>query len=286
MKIANIADRAVLIDAGGRAVDIQSASSGEFGPGLRDLYVHWSEFCDWAATADLASCGATDHDDADLGSPSPEPRQVFAIGLNYSEHANESGFEQPDKLPPIFTKYVSAMTGPVSTVELPKDGNTDWEIELTVVMGKEAHRVSEAEAWDYVAGLTAAQDLSERVTQLQGPAPQFGFGKSYPGFLPIGPCLVTPDEFSDKNAIGLSCSIDGETMQDGNTRDLIFTVAQLIQGISAVVTLYPGDVILTGTPSGIGAGRDPQRFLRPGETLSSRIEGIGELRQTFVDSQD
>ncbi|WP_129358484.1 MULTISPECIES: fumarylacetoacetate hydrolase family protein [Micrococcaceae] len=282
MKIANLSNRVVLIDSKGRAVDVERASSGKFGPAAQDIYTHWSEFSAWAGRTDISSITATDYEATELGSPTPEPRQIFAIGLNYSEHANESGFQEPDKLPPIFTKYVSAMTGPVSSVELPRDGNTDWEVELTVVIGKEAHLVSKDQAWDYVAGLTAAQDLSERITQTNGPAPQFGFGKSFPGFLPVGPYVVTPDEFPDRDAISLSCEIDGETMQAGNTRDLIFSVAQLIEGISQVVTLYPGDLILTGTPAGIGNGRNPPRFLQAGEVLTSRIEGIGELQQSFT----
>ncbi|KIC70127.1 fumarylacetoacetate hydrolase family protein [Kocuria rhizophila] len=282
MKIANVSGRAALITADGRAVDIERASYGAYGPDLPSVYERWAEFLDWSGNADWSSAPAQEFTEHSLGSPSPQPRQILAIGLNYSAHAAESGFEQPDTLPPVFTKFVSALTGPYTTVELPEGGHTDWEVELTVVIGKEAHRVAAADAWDHVAGVTVAQDLSERITQLDGPAPQFGFGKSFPGFLPVGPYLVTADELPDRDAVDLSCDIDGEVVQSGNTRDLIFPVAQLIEGLSRVVTLYPGDLIITGTPDGIGAGRTPQRFLQDGEVLTSRIAGIGELRQTFV----
>lgn len=285
MKFANLSGRAVLVDDAGRAVDVEQASGGQFGPEPAEVYPRWAQFSAWAASADLSGAQAQEFDAADLGSPSPAPRQVFAIGLNYGSHAEESGFETPDQLPPVFTKYQSSLSGPVTTVELPKDGTTDWEVELTVVIGQGGHAISAEDAWEHVAGLTVAQDLSERVTQLQGPAPQFGFGKSFPGFCPVGPWLVTPEELPEKDALDLSCAIDGKTMQSGNTRDMLFSVAQLIEGLSRVVTLCPGDLILTGTPDGIGMSRDPKRFLQDGEVLTSRIEGIGELRQTFVAGQ-
>jgi 2-keto-4-pentenoate hydratase/2-oxohepta-3-ene-1,7-dioic acid hydratase in catechol pathway len=133
-----------------------------------------------------------------------------------------------------------------------------------------------------VAGLTVGQDLSERVSQLAGPAPQFGLGKSFAGFGPVGPWLVTPDEFENPDDLELGCSIDGEQVQKGRTSELIFSVPQLIEGLSRTVALLPGDVIFTGTPAGVGLGRNPQRFIQPGETLVSWVEGIGELRQSFI----
>jgi 2-keto-4-pentenoate hydratase/2-oxohepta-3-ene-1,7-dioic acid hydratase in catechol pathway len=142
--------------------------------------------------------------------------------------------------------------------------------------------VSEKDAWRHVAGLTIGQDLSERAVQLAGPVPQFSLGKSYPGFSPIGPVIVTPDEFSDPNDLALGCAVDGEVLQDGRTKDLIFSVPELVARLSAVLPLLPGDVIFTGTPSGVGMARDPQRFLVPGTTLVSTIEGIGELRNPLV----
>lgn len=283
MRIANVDSRAVLMTSAEAGIDIHTASEKRFGPDLASVYEHWEAFSAWAKDAGDRSVDVA-ADRSLLGSPSPAPRQVLAIGLNYSEHAAESGFAQPDRLPPVFTKFPTCITGPDTEVVLPEGGNTDWEVELVAIIGREAKNVPAADAWAYVAGLSVGQDISERVSQLAGPAPQFGLGKSFAGFGPIGPWLVTPDEFNDPNDLELSCSIDGELVQKGRTKDLIFSVPQLIEGLSAILTLLPGDVIFTGTPAGVGVGRNPQRFLQPGETLTSRVEGIGELTQTFVEA--
>lgn len=177
--------------------------------------------------------------------------------------------------PVVFTKFSSSLAGPGDTVTLPTDG-IDWEVELTLVIGKEAHGVRREDAWGTVAGLTIGQDLSNRAVQFRGPAPQFSMGKSFPGFTPVGPVVVTPDEMPNRDDLALSCELNGETLQDGRTGDLIFDVPELIARLTEIVTLYPGDLILTGTPAGVGFGRKPPRFLVPG-VLTSRIEGIGEL---------
>jgi 2-keto-4-pentenoate hydratase/2-oxohepta-3-ene-1,7-dioic acid hydratase in catechol pathway len=169
-------------------------------------------------------------------------------------------------------------------VRLPEGGHTDWEVELVVVLGRQAHHIDPAAAWDHVAGLCVGQDISERITQMQGPAPQFGLGKSFPGFAPMGPWLVTPDEFADPDNLELGCSVDGRQVQHGTTRDLIFPVPALIAKLSAITPLLPGDVVFTGTPAGVGMGRTPQRYLADGEHLTSYVEGIGELSQTFYSS--
>ncbi|MFD0020701.1 fumarylacetoacetate hydrolase family protein [Streptomyces sp. NPDC058382] len=279
MRIANISGRLVLI-ADRRAIDVEQASGGAFPADPQAVYERWAEFRAWAEAATLPA--GKPFEVSDLGSPVPAPRQTLAIGLNYREHAAESGFVAPEGLPPVFTKYVTSISGPVTEVTLPPNGHTDWEVELVAVIGTRAEKVSEADAWSHVAGLAAGQDISERVVQLAGPAPQFSLGKSFPGFAPIGPWLVTPDEFANPDDLELSCSINGEEVQKGRTRDLIFSVPALIAGLSAVLPLLPGDVIFTGTPAGVGLGRDPQRWLAPGDELVSTIEGIGELRQTFV----
>ncbi|MFK4272754.1 fumarylacetoacetate hydrolase family protein [Streptomyces milbemycinicus] len=279
MRIANLASRLVLITADG-AVDVQKAGAGLFSSDPQAVYDRWAEFRDWAAQADLT--GAVPFDPVALGAPTPAPRQVFAIGLNYREHVTEAGFTTPEGMPPVFTKYATSITGPVTQVILPKGGHTDWEVELVVVVGRRTYRVSEADAWSHVAGLTVGQDISERVIQMAGPAPQFSLGKSFPGFAPMGPWLVTPDEFDDPDDLELTCAINGEEVQRGRTRQLIFSVPALIAKLSAVLPLLPGDVIFTGTPAGVGLGRSPQRWLAPGDELVSSIEGIGELRQRFV----
>lgn len=281
MRIANVDNRAVVLVSDDRGVDVEAASGGRFGPDLADLYQRWDEFRAWGASLGEAAADVR-FDRSWLGSPSPAPRQVFAIGLNYSDHAKESGFEQPENLPPVFTKFQTCITGPDTAVVIPEGGNVDWEVELVAVIGKETKNVSAAEAWDYVAGLSVGQDISERVSQLRGPAPQFGLGKSFPGFGPVGPWLVTVDEFENPDDLELGCSLDGEEVQKGRTSELIFSIPALIEGLSATVTLLPGDIIFTGTPAGVGVGRNPKRFIQPGETLVSRIEGIGEMTQTFV----
>ncbi|WP_123026558.1 fumarylacetoacetate hydrolase family protein [Mycolicibacterium stellerae] len=281
MRFANYEGRATIVVTETTGVDVETVSNGKFGPDPAEVLGHWEVFVDWARNADLTGPTVA-IDRSRLGPPSPEPTQVFAIGLNYSEHAAESGFEVPDRLPPVFTKFQSSLTGPYTTVALPAGGNTDWEVELVAIIGRVTRAVSEVEAWSCVAGLSVGQDISERVSQLAGPAPQFSLGKSFPGFSPFGPWLVTPDEFANPDDLEIACEIDGEEVQRGRTSELIFNVPQLISILSRQVTLYPGDLIFTGTPAGVGVGRDPQRFLKPGETLHSWIPGIGEIKQTFV----
>lgn len=279
MRIANLSGRLTLI-VDGRAVDVEQASGGRFAADPQAVYERWEEFRTWANTTGLPTGDA--FAPVNLGSPAPAPRQTLAIGLNYRDHASESGFAAPEGLPPVFTKFVTSITGPVTEVTLPEGGHTDWEVELVVVIGGCAEAVSETDAWQHVAGLAVGQDISERVVQLAGPAAQFSLGKSFPGFAPIGPWLVTPDEFDNPDDLELRCAINGEEVQKGRTRDLIFSVPALIAGLSAVLPLLPGDVIFTGTPAGVGLGRHPQRWLAAGDELVSTIEGIGELRQTFV----
>lgn len=283
MRLANVKGRAVLVTSESSGIDVADASDSTFGPDLGAVYARWDEFRVWAEedSTTRAQPGVS-FGVRDLGCVSPVPRQIFAIGLNYRAHAAESGFAEPVDLPPTFTKFASSLAGPDTVVSLPEGGNTDWEVELVVVIGRAAHRVGRDEAWDYVAGVTVGQDLSERIVQLRGPAPQFGLGKSFPGFAPVGPWLVTPNELAYRDDLALGCAINGETVQDGRTGDLIFPVARLVSELSQIVELYPGDLIFTGTPAGVGVGRDPQRFLQPGDELVSWIEGVGELRQTFV----
>jgi 2-keto-4-pentenoate hydratase/2-oxohepta-3-ene-1,7-dioic acid hydratase in catechol pathway len=279
VRIANLSGRLVLLTDAGSAVDVERLSEGRFAADPHAIYSRWVEFREWASTVELPA-GAP-FEARDLGAPSPAPRQILAAGLNYRDHAAESGFAVPDGLPPVFTKFVSSLTGPVTDVRLPAEGHTDWEIELVVVIGATAYRVAEQDAWSHVAGLTAGQDISERRTQLAGPAPQFSLGKSYPGFTPTGPCLVTPDAVPDPDDLALGCAINGEAVQKARTSDLLFPVPALISKLSTVLPLYPGDLVFTGTPAGVGLGRNPQRWLADGDELVSYVTGIGELRQTF-----
>ncbi len=276
MKLANVDDRATIVTPNG-GVDVAEASAGRIGPALSSVYAEWPEFVEMVPT--LSTAPAAPIDDSRLGAPSPEPRQVFAIGLNYRSHAAESGATVPE-IPATFTKFPACITGPFAEVELPS-GTVDWEVELVVVMGRHADRVAAADAWAHVAGLTIGQDLSERTVQFAAGA-QFSLGKSYRGFAPMGPWLVTPDELGDPDDLALGCRIGVETVQEARTRDMVFGVGQLIEELSAVVPLLPGDVIFTGTPEGVGFTRTPARFLAPGDVLESWIDGIGTMRQSFV----
>lgn len=280
MRIANVAGRLTLrLDNGD--VDVERATGGTFPADPQQAFERWDELRTWFSAQDPSTLSVVPAAEiGKLGPSAPRPRQVFAIGLNYREHAAEAGHAVPEH-PPTFTKYPSCLTGPAGSITLP-EGHVDWEVELVAVIAREAHQVSAQDAWSYVAGLTVGQDISERVQQLAGPVPQFSLAKSHPGFGPLGPVLVTPDEFDDPDDLELGCSINGETAQKGRTSDLIFPIPELIARLSATVTLYPGDLIFTGTPAGVGLGRSPQQYLRAGDELVSYIEGIGEMRHQFV----
>jgi len=276
MRIGNVSGRLTLLGEGG-GIDVERASQGRFAADPQAVYAHWAAFRRWADELRGGTVVAVADDQ--LGAPAPSPAQVFGIGLNYRDHAAESGLPLPDR-PATFTKFPTCLTGPCADVTLPS-AMVDWEVELVVVIGERAYRVDEARAWQYVAGLTVGQDLSERVVQW-GAGGQFSLGKSFPGFGPMGPCLVTPDALANPDDLALGCSVNGEPMQESRTSDMVFSISRLISELSAVLPLLPGDVIFTGTPAGIGATRKPPRFLQPGDTVTSFIEGIGTLRNRCV----
>lgn len=278
MRLANIDGRAVILLGDGR-VDIGDESNGEFGPAMQEVLNRWDDFLLW--------CGVAKEKWASAGPPGPfdavitDPRQVFAVGLNYRAHALESGLPIPE-VPLVFTKFSSSIAPPRGELELPT-AEVDWEVEVAVVIGRAARRIDARDAWRHVAGITAAQDYSARDVQMAGGSkPQFSLGKSFSGFTPLGPVLVTPDEYDDPDAIDLSCAINGEVVQSSNTADLIFSVPQIVAYLSHIVTLQPGDVILTGTPSGVGLGMTPPRYLVPGDVVTTVVAGVGELEQRCV----
>ncbi|MGV9734044.1 fumarylacetoacetate hydrolase family protein [Rhodococcus aetherivorans] len=275
MRFANYAGRAAVTD-GTRAVYVADASNGKFADEPDRIYAVWDEFTAWAQTVDPAEGFALEP--AKLEAPSPQPRQVFAVGLNYAEHARESGLDKPTE-PAVFTKFPSSVSGPQTVLELPTD-TVDFEAELVAVVGRYSYRVPETQGWEHIAGLTVGQDISERTRQLTGPAPQFSLGKSFPGFSPTGPWLVTPDELDRRDDLGIGCSINGQVMQNGRTDDLIFSVPAIVAKLSAILPLLPGDLIFTGTPSGVGGARKPPVFLRDGDILETWVEGIGTITST------
>lgn len=281
MKLANAGGRAAIVHDDG-CTDIETASRGAFGPDIQSVYTQWPAFCEWAARGDWAATAAdAAPDPLDLEAVSPRPAQVLAVGLNYRAHALESGLALPE-VPLVFTKFPSSVAAPHGAVELPTD-QVDWEVEVAVVMGRAAQCVSQAEAWGHVAGITGAQDFSARDVQMRGgSAPQFSLGKSFAGFTPLGPVLVTVDEFDDPDAIRLECRVNDELVQASSTADLIFPVSALVSYLSHIVTLQPGDVILTGTPSGVGLGMSPPRYLQPGDMVTTLVEQVGEMRHECV----
>ncbi|MGI9335656.1 MAG: fumarylacetoacetate hydrolase family protein [Gammaproteobacteria bacterium] len=215
------------------------------------------------------------------GPPVANVGKVVCIGLNYSDHAKETNMPIPEE-PIVFMKGTSAITGPNDDVVLPRGAEKgDWEVELGVVIGRHAKYVSEADALDYVAGYCVVNDVSERHLQLEGTG-QWVKGKTCDTFCPFGPWLVTADEVPDPQALDMWLDVDGHRYQNGNTRTMIFSVAQIVSYLSGFVSLYPGDLIATGTPPGVGAGLKPPVFLKPGNVMHVGIEGLGEQTQNVL----
>jgi len=274
MRLGNVNGRAVIMLADG-VVDVEEASRGEFGPEVAGLLDTWERFTRWASAA-ADDWVVVPVQEPEYDAVVPRPGQVFAVGLNYRAHALESGLPLPE-VPLVFTKFPSSIAAPRGRLDLPTD-QVDWEVEVAVVIGRAAHKVSRADAWDHVAGVTGSQDFSARDVQLAGGAkPQFSLGKSFSGFTPLGPLLVTPDEYPDRDAIALECRINGTTVQSSSTADLIFPVSAIVSYLSHIVTLRPGDVILTGTPSGVGLGMNPPRYLTPGDEVTTVVELAGAM---------
>ena len=217
-------------------------------------------------------------DDIRLGSPICRPSKIVCVGLNYAKHAQESGMEVPSE-PVLFFKASSAIVGPFDEVILPKNSKkSDWEVELAIVIGAKASYVSEENAMDHVAGYVLHNDISEREYQLERLG-QWVKGKSCDTFAPLGPFLATTEEIEDPHNLNMWLKLNGKTMQDSNTSDLIFRIPKLVSYISEFMTLLPGDVISTGTPFGVGLGLDPQMFLKGGDVMELGIEGLGVARQ-------
>ncbi|MGE4483116.1 fumarylacetoacetate hydrolase family protein [Acidocella sp.] len=212
----------------------------------------------------------------------PRPLNFVCVGLNYADHAAETGGRIP-KEPILFLKSLSAFCGPYDDIVIPPGSRkTDWEVELGVVIGAKASHVSEAAALDYVAGYTVVNDVSERAYQTER-AGQWDKGKGCDRFGPVGPYLVTKDEVPDPQALKLFCEVDGQMMQDGTTANMIFGVRRLVSYVSQFFTLYPGDIIATGTPAGVGMGKKPEPvFLRPGQSLRLGVQGLGEQRAKTI----
>lgn len=278
MRLSVLDGRATLITAEGE-VDVERASEGRFPADVTTLYPRWAELRGWAASYVDAAADAQP-ESARIGAISPTPSQVFAIGLNYVDHAAESGFAVPE-VPIVFTKFPSSIGSPFG--ELVLTGNAvDWEIEVVAVIGEGGRNIAAARAWDAIAGLTIGQDYSDRTVQFAGAPAQFSLGKSFAGFAPVGPILVTPDALPRPEEMVLECSIDGERKQNAPLSDLIFSIPFIIEFLSGVVELRPGDVIFTGTPPGVGFGMTPPRYLTSGQVVRSSVTGLGWMEQVCV----
>jgi len=278
VRLANVKGRASVL-VGNGLVDVERASHGKFPADPMAAIQQWDSFSAWArglrgadATAALI--------ETDLGPPVPRPAKVFAIGMNYREHAKEAGLEIP-KTPVVFTKFPNCLVGPRADVELSSDF-VDWEVELVVVIGRRGRRIPQSQAFDHVAGYCVGQDISDRRMQFSDKPPQFSMGKSIDTFGPIGPALTSLDALADPNNLALTCDVAGERMQDARTSDMIFSVAELVAFLSSACTLEPGDLIFTGTPSGVGSTRNPRRYLKAGEEIVSTIEHLGTLANRCV----
>jgi len=253
---------------------------------IRDLSAHAADFVGNGVSLDtLETLKALDPTTLPLVTGEPRIARAladvpnfFCIGLNYAKHAAETGSELPPE-PLIFNKATSALNDPFGTIQIPRDSkHVDWEVELGVVIGREASYVSEADALDYVAGYCTVNDVSERVFQKHRGG-QWVKGKSAPTFGPVGPYLVTADEIADPQNLNVFCSVNGDMQQNSNTSDMIFNVAQIISAMSQYFTLRVGDIIATGTPEGVGAGKKPQtQFMRDGDVIITEVEGLGAQR--------
>jgi 2-keto-4-pentenoate hydratase/2-oxohepta-3-ene-1,7-dioic acid hydratase in catechol pathway len=218
-----------------------------------------------------------------FAAPIPRPPKLICIGLNYRDHAAEAKLAIPE-VPTIFAKFPTSVIGPGHPIVLPRNSTKpDYEAEFAVVIGRRGRHVAEEHWRDYVFGYTIVNDVSARDFQMA--TSQWMIGKTFDTFAPIGPAIVTADEIADPHNLGISLAINGETLQDSNTGNLIFKLPQLIAYLSSVFTLEPGDIIATGTPAGVGFARKPPRWLKPGDEVRIRIEGLGELFNPVVAEQ-
>jgi 2,4-didehydro-3-deoxy-L-rhamnonate hydrolase len=279
MRFGNVGGRMQLVFGDG-LVDVEEASGGRLPADPVAALEQWDAVVEWSRSLHGASVPSVPLVGAALQGPVPRPRQVFGVGLNYRLHVAEGGRDVPHE-PAVFTKFPSCIAGPTSEIRVGSE-TVDWEVELVVVVGRTAHRVGVDRAWDHVAALTVGQDISDRAVQMRPPA-QWSLAKSFSGFGPTGPFLVTTDDVPNRDDLELGCSVNGEEVQKARTSDLIFPVPELVSRLSHIVTLWPGDLIFTGTPSGVGYARTPPRFLHPGDVLTSYIEGIGELRNPCIE---
>jgi 2-keto-4-pentenoate hydratase/2-oxohepta-3-ene-1,7-dioic acid hydratase in catechol pathway len=262
------------IDVNATDLDLPSSIRGLLAAGPEAQRHAWSALAKGDVSYDPAS--------ARLLPPVPDPRKIICIGLNYLDHAAESGVPAPPE-PVLFSKYPTALVGHLDHIVLPRiSQEVDYEAELVVVIGRPGRNIALEKAWEHVGGYTVGHDVSARDWQLNKPAKQWMAGKTFDTFAPTGPALVTPDEVPDPHNLGIRLRLNGRTMQDSSTKQLIFGVDVLVAYLSRIFTLEPGDLIFTGTPPGVGMARKPPVWLKPGDTVEVEIDRLGTLRNTVV----
>ena len=275
-RLANVDGRAVLV-RGGDYYDLEKCSGGTLGSDPMAALHSLRELS--ALSEGLSAETPTGRiDEATLGPPVPRPRSCFGIGLNYRNHAEEGNMPIPD-VPLVFTKFPSCIVGPSADVPL-RSGAVDYEGELVAVIGPGGRDIAVEDGWKHVAGLCVGQDISDRAVQFASAPPQFSLGKSFDGFGPIGPVLVSPDELEDPTRLALVTEVNGEVRQQDSTGDLIFDVPTLVSYLSHITTLAPGDLIFTGTPGGVGVAQG--KVLEDGDLIRTSIEGLGTLTNRCV----
>ena len=279
-RLANVGGKSALIH-GNSYYDINSISQGEITSDPSYILDSLDDLHDLSSKIDnFEPTGLIEN--SLLGAPVTNSRNCYAVGLNYRAHAEESGMEIPP-FPMVFTKHTSCIVGPFDNIEMRSD-IVDYEAELVLVIGKKGKNISKENAWDHVAGLTVGQDISDRAVQFHATPAQFNLGKSFDTFGPIGPYLVSPDSVANKNAVHLECHINNELRQESSTDDLIFTVPDIISYISEFLTLNTGDLIFTGTPSGVGATQG--KLLKDGDIITTSIKEIGTIKNKCIRIND
>ena len=274
--------RAVLVtDSLASYVDIEKVSGKKLPSEPMACLERWSEVCSLAGSLESVEASElTTLDLNKLGCPVPRPRQIFAIGINYKAHAAEMNNPLP-KEPLVFTKFQSSLNSPNGALTLVGE-KCDFEAELVAVIATGGRNISASKAWDHIAGLCVGQDVSDRALQYANTPPQFSLGKSRAGFTPIGPWITDAASLATRANLEMTCRVSGEIMQHTQTDDMIFEIPEIISYLSSICELFSGDVIYTGTPSGVGAGRTPQRFLRSGDLIETTIQDLGTLTNTCI----
>lgn len=281
LRLANLKGRAQFIVGdidSPRAIDVATASNNSLSADPMQCFAHWDTLKKLATTLD--SSAGTPVAIADLSCPVPQPRQMFAVGLNYRKHAAEMGSPLPP-LPLVFAKFQSSLNSPTGNIEIQSD-TVDYESELVIIVGKGGRNIAESNAWDHIAGLCVGQDVSDRGLQYMGTPPQFSLGKSRVGYSPIGPWVTDMSNNDKRDDLQLGCTVNGEQRQDTKTSDMIFGISHIVAYMSTIVELFPGDVIYTGSPFGVGHGRKPQVYLKPGDVVETTLEGVGTITNRCI----